>query len=217
MLSNVSPKAPDPSVRVKLIEAAARLLAEEGPSALSTRRLASEVGASTMAVYTYFRGMDELQHAVRKEGFDRFGRLLEEVRETDDPVADLAAQGAAYFINALTNPHLYRFMFMEPLLDGDPEVGLWTFEKLVAGVQRALDAGRFAAAEARPLAMQLWATAHGIVTLHLAQLLTFEEAIAAFGDIALNLFVGFGDDRARALRSLDDAQTRVAGPVAATG
>src|SRR5919112_597937 len=104
MLSSVSPKALDPNVRAKLLDAAARLLAEEGPSALSTRRLATEVGTSTMAVYTYFSGMDELRHALRKEGFDRFGRFLEEVRETDDPVADLAAQGGAYFANAITNP-----------------------------------------------------------------------------------------------------------------
>jgi AcrR family transcriptional regulator len=212
----MSPKALDPTVRVNLIEAAARLLVEEGASALSTRRLAAEVGASTMAVYTYFSGMDELRLAVRKEGFDRFGNLLSEVQDTDDQVADVAAQGAAYFINALTNPHLYRFMFMEPHGEGDDSVGLWTFERLVSGVQRAIDAGRFAQSDAWSLATQLWAAAHGIVTLHLAGLLTLEDTMSTFEDIALNLFVGFGDDRSRAEASIEEARARVSGAIDVT-
>ena len=63
------PKTADPTVRVRLIEAAARILAEEGPGALTLRRVAAEVGTSTMAVYTHFGGMTELRRAVREQGF----------------------------------------------------------------------------------------------------------------------------------------------------
>ena len=56
MLSTVSPRTADPALRVTLIETAARLIAEHGTDALTLRRLASEVGASTMAIYTHFGG-----------------------------------------------------------------------------------------------------------------------------------------------------------------
>jgi AcrR family transcriptional regulator len=209
----VSPRTPDPRIRRELVDAAARVLAEGGPDALSTRRLASEVGTSTMAVYTYFSGMAELRHAVRKEGFDRLAAHLDEVTDTDDPVADLSSLGAAYFLNALENPHLYRFMFMERPIDDDPEVGMSTFESLVAGVQRVVDSGRFSKAEAWGLATQLWAASHGVVTLHLAGLLELEDALRAFSDIAFNLFVVFGDEPEAARRSISAARTGLAAPV----
>jgi hypothetical protein len=49
-----------PDVRRRLLEEAARLLGEEGPAALTTRRLAREAGTSTMAVCTHFGGMPAL-------------------------------------------------------------------------------------------------------------------------------------------------------------
>ena len=197
----MSPKASDPRIHSALIDAAARLLAEGGPGALTTRALAAEVGTSTMAVYTYFRGMDELRAAVRKEGFERLAAWLDAVAPSDDPVADVAALGAAYTSNAVENPHLYRFMFVEPLRDQDPEVGVETFERLVADVARAVSAGRF---EGKPaeLATQLWVVVHGTVTLYLAGLLSLDQLVDSSTEMALNLFTAFGDDPARARRSM---------------
>jgi len=67
-------------VRRRLIEVAADVLSEEGPGALSARRLARDAETSTMAVYTHFGGMPGLVRAVVAEGFTpqarRFMRLL---------------------------------------------------------------------------------------------------------------------------------------------
>ena len=59
------------NLRPALIEAAARLIATEGASGLTLRRVADAVGTSTMAIYTHFGGMPELRRAVRREGFAR--------------------------------------------------------------------------------------------------------------------------------------------------
>lgn len=201
------PKQPDPAIRTALIEAAARLLAE-GPQALTTRRLAETVGTSTMAVYTYFRGMEELRRAVRKEGFDRLAGHLDRISPSADPVADVAAFGGVYLFNALSNPHLYRFMFMEPF-DVDDDVGEATFETLVGGLERAIQAGRFTKDDPYALATQLWSMSHGIVTLHLAGLFTLEEAIDCLADMGRNLFVGFGDAPLGAERSIRSARERL--------
>jgi len=173
----MSPKPADPAVRVALIERAAAIIATEGPARLTLRRLAAEVGTSTMAVYTHFGGMDELRREVRREGFDRLGQHLASVRTTDDPVADVGLLGVAYYSNAVDNPNLYRAMFMDgPVDEADAEVGLDTFDQLVTAVQRCIDAGRFEPDDAVEMATQLWAISHGVVTLQLAHLLSPERA-----------------------------------------
>ena len=50
---------------------------------------------------------------------------------------------------------------------------------------------------------------HGIVTLHLAGFLSVDQARDALAHAALNLFIGYGDDRGAARRSIDRAVRRV--------
>jgi AcrR family transcriptional regulator len=206
----MSPKTADPETREALIEAAARLLAEEGPTALSTRRLATEVGTSTMAVYTHFGGMDELHRAVREEGFARLMSHLRSVPATRDPVADLTALGWAYCFNAVANPHLYRAIFLEaPIDDAEATVGRSTFEQLIATVARCIEAGRFQPADPESLAVQLWTAGHGMICAVLAHVLSIEQVIVHFSAMARNLYVGFGDHPDTALRSIKRARQRM--------
>src|SRR5437879_6714033 len=138
----MSPRSADPALRTALVESAARLIAEEGAAGLTLRRLAREVGTSTMVVYTHFGGMDELRQEVRREGFGRLAEHLNGVVPSRDPVFDLGLLGWAYCRNALTNPNLYRVMFMEVTAPGGPVIGYDTFETLVKAVDRAAQAGR---------------------------------------------------------------------------
>src|ERR1039457_1387353 len=84
----MSPRRLDLNLRAALIEAAARLIAEGGPAALSTRRLATEAGTSTMAVYTYFGSMGELVREIVHDGFARLEQGCSLVELTHDPVAE---------------------------------------------------------------------------------------------------------------------------------
>jgi len=195
-LSRVSPRTADPALRTALIEAAAHLIATEGLSGLSLRRLAAEVHTSTMSIYTHFGSMDEVRRAVRLEAFARFGAHLAAVAETADPVADLALLGQAYYLNAVTNPDLYRAMFMEPCIDpDDAAIGLETFEVLVAAVDRCIRAARFAEGDRVAMARQLWVMQHGAVTLHLVGLLSAEDTVRTLSDMGANLLVAFGDEQ----------------------
>ena len=204
-MARVSPKTADPAVRTALLENAARLIATEGPAGLTLRRLADEVGTSTMAIYTHFGGMQNLRQEVRREGFDRLRAHLAAVRPTSDPLADLARGGWAYHDNALENPNLYRAMFMDPDLAG-PEIGLDTFDRLVAGVRRCVEAGRFSPADPNTLALQLWSALHGVIALQLSGLLDGPVAVATIGASWRNLFLAFGDDPAATDRSMARAQ-----------
>jgi AcrR family transcriptional regulator len=193
-----------PDLRAALIDAAARLIAAEGAPALRLRRVAEEVGTSTMAIYTHFGGMPELRRAVRREGFARLSAELAEVPETDDPVADLTLLGRAYYLNAIRDPDIYRVAFMEQPLDAaDAEVGGGAFGRLVAGFERCIAAGRFDAADASNLATEFWALGHGVIALELAHLVSPEDASRCLYDALFKLYRANGDEPAAALRSLE--------------
>ncbi|WP_433781397.1 TetR/AcrR family transcriptional regulator [Actinomycetospora sp. CA-101289] len=202
----MSPRSADPTVRTALLEAAARLVAAEGPRALSTRRLAAEVGTSTMAVYTHFGSMDEVRRAVRQDGFARLEADLDAVPRTEDPVADLAAAAAAYFATGLAHPERYRAMFVDrpPAEEDDP--GAEVFTRLVDAVRRCLEAGRFPGTDAGTAlrwAAEIWTMVHGMVTLAHSRLLPPEQVWSLLTDMTYRLVVGFGDDPAAAESSVE--------------
>ena len=209
-------------MRPALIEAAARLIATEGAAGLTLRRVAEEVGTSTMAIYTHFGGMPELRRAVRQEGFARLVARAEQLGESDDPVADLAGLGLAYYQLAMSNPHLYRAMYMEQPLDAaDAAAGSETFNVLVTTMRRCIDSERFDTDDTRALATQFWAVGHGAITLQMAQLLSPKEALTCLRGAVLNLFIAYGHDPDAARRSLTrsgrraahlDLETTAAGP-----
>ena len=163
-----------PDVRRRLLEEAARILGEEGPSALSVRRLAGGAGTSTMAVYTHFGAMSAVVDEVATEGFRRLIDHVDAVGVTDEPLADLRRMAAAYRDNALENRHLFAVMFGAVSVRGlggagpDLEVCDAAFAQLVAGVARAMDAGALRAGDPAAVAAQFWSALHGYVMLELA-------------------------------------------------
>ncbi|MGE5287898.1 MAG: TetR/AcrR family transcriptional regulator [Micromonosporaceae bacterium] len=211
----MSPRPADPGLPATLIETAARLLAEEGPGALSTRRLAAEAGTSTMAVYTYFGGMDDLVRAMVREGFTMLNDRMSAVAETEDPASDVAALGLAYRRNAIEHRHLYSVMFGGSnlagfrLTDEDRQHGRYTLEILVKTVTRCMAAGRFAAGDAELVAHQMWIAVHGLVTLELGGYLPEPyDADTCFDALVRGLLIGAGDEITAATRAVAASRTR---------
>jgi AcrR family transcriptional regulator len=173
-MARVSPQA-DADVRRRLIEAAARVLGDEGPSGLSTRKLAAAVGTSTMAVYTHFGSLPALVAAVADEGFARLAQHMAAAARSDDALADLTELAIAYRANALANPYLYAVMFGRKVTEDESAHRRYTFDVLVTAVQRTIDAGVMRADDAEAVAAQLWSALHGFVALELAGFLRPED------------------------------------------
>jgi AcrR family transcriptional regulator len=212
----VSPRLADPALRTELVETAARLVATEGTAGLTLRRLAREVGTSTMAIYTHFGSMPELRREVRREGFARLRQRLQAVRPTRDPLADLMLLGFAYYQSATAAPNLYRAMFLDgPVDDADSGTGLDTFLRLVTEVTRCQAAGRFpnaASADPADLAVELWALNHGLVTLQMAGFLEPAETLSRLETAGRSLFSAWGDDPKATARSGASMRRRLARP-----
>ncbi|MFI6387118.1 TetR/AcrR family transcriptional regulator [Nonomuraea sp. NPDC050547] len=159
-------------LRRELVDAGGLLLAGEGPSALSTRRVAQHAGVSTTAVYNLFGDKAGLVREMFLSGFERLAEAFAAVPRTNDPVADLLALGHAYRASALANPHLYELMFGRPVPEFRPDAETAaqiqpTFDSLVTAVTRCVEAGLFAPAEPYDLAVRLNALAHGLCSLQL--------------------------------------------------
>ena len=202
------PRPADPVVRQRLVDAAARaLIAGER---MSLRRLAADVGTSTMAVYTHFGGIDELMREVRREGFRRLADHLADVATTSDAVADLASLGWAYCLNGVENPDLYRAMFFETTVDIDEAAfGAATFLPVIDAVQRAIDSGRLTVPGAWDPAVQMWSLAHGALSLTLGGMLTVDDLLRHLEGGVRACLVGFGDEPRAADRSLRAARRRM--------
>ena len=199
----------NPEVRVRLLEGAARLLAEEGPAALTLRRVATEADTSTMSVYTHFGSMPDLAEAVVAEGFARLAALLAEVPRTDDAITDLAGLSRAYLTNARQNPHLYAVMFgtaslgrYRPTTADDRTRGRYAFDEIVETADRAVRQGRLSPAEPLMIASQLWTAMHGYVMVDVGGYFGTDGVERLLIPMLVNLLVGLGTDREAALTSI---------------
>lgn len=161
--------------RRTVLDAASRLLSEEGPSALTMRRLANEIGASTMVLYARFANREALIGALLGEGFSRFADTLSRVDERD-PADNLRELGRAYRRFVRANPTYYNLMWrpagkanIEPsdtIAPGAP--GERAFRSLIIAVTRVLAAQDRSALEAESYAVAIWSTVHGFCALELA-------------------------------------------------
>ncbi|MFJ7269186.1 TetR/AcrR family transcriptional regulator [Streptomyces sp. NPDC099050] len=191
----------DPAVRSLLIERAAMMLRTREPVTL--RSLVAGTGVSTMAVYTYFGGMDGLWTAMRQEGFRGLAARLDAVELSTDPVRDLAALGAAYVSNALAAPDLYRIMFDAGFELEDAEAADDTLHCLVSAVERAKSAGRFHdGTDPLTLATQSWVIGHGLASLVATGPLP-RQVLAQGVPMLTALFTSSGDAADRCRRSVE--------------
>ena len=208
--------------RAQLVDTARRLLEAGGPEAVQARKLASEIGASTMAVYTHFGGLAELLEALIREGFIALRAHVAAVAKTDDPMADFFVQGMAYRQWALENPQLYRLIFgmsnailprrvvQDMTTSGTisllPE-GAAAFEVMTKSLERVKAAEQIAPVDIVAAAGQFLSATHGYVLLEMADYFgpSGQAFATVLGPLAISLMVGLGADRQDVDRSLASA------------
>jgi AcrR family transcriptional regulator len=148
----------------EVVAAGRRLLEEEGPEALTMRRLAERVGIRAPSLYKHLPDKAALEAAIIATGFEEaaatFERAVEGVGEgPGNGRGALVALAAAYRRFALEHPHLYRLMNNGPL----PRA------HLPPGLENRTAAPLLRAAGSQDRARAVWAFAHGMVMLELDQ------------------------------------------------
>ncbi|WP_052452091.1 TetR/AcrR family transcriptional regulator [Noviherbaspirillum autotrophicum] len=166
------------SLRQGMLDAATRLLTEEGPSALTVRRVADAVNCSTTLLYSFFGGKDGLSNELYLEGF---ARLKEEFRVASeqangkndkDGLASLRLHARVYHQYAKHNPSYYMVMFGDAIAGFVPPVEsrkkAWeSFEVLIDAFDACMKRGALPPSNPTAAARLLWAAMHGAVSLEL--------------------------------------------------
>lgn len=175
-----------------LLESARQLLASEGAGALTVRRIANEVGLSTMNVYSRFGGKDGIIDVLYREGFVELFELLAAVPRTSDLRTNVRAFTNTYRQFALDRRHQYDLMFRSAAPEFTPsaearELGLGLLDGLIARVESARSEGILdAPIPSRQVAVWVWATCHGMLSLEFdgvgSEVVDWDEAWAAAVD-----------------------------------
>ena len=140
------------SRRTEILDVAERLLASEGPEALTMRRVAAEMGIRAPSLYKHVRSKEDIEAGLQE-------RALTSMAASLSSAEDLSAIASAYRRWALDHPQLYALATNGPLHR----------DRLSPGVEAAAAAPVVAAAGGdEHRARTLWALAHGLVSLELA-------------------------------------------------
>lgn len=186
--------AMEADMRSTLLMAAATLLSDEGPSALTVRRVADSVNGTSKMIYTYFGGKDGLMEALYLHAFTRFTGVLGTECSEKVPLAKLNRMISAYRDFAMADPALYNFMFgdlgnvWQPSIECRREA--WkSFSALRETVQMNLPEKR--QKESTRATYVLWAAMHGVISLEMRKLIgsgqSGEELFKIAVSAALNI------------------------------
>ena len=169
--------------RDRIIEAAERLLRSEGISAVTTRRVAGEVGVTAMAMYRHFRDKDALVQALIALGFARWeARLADAVRAANARERIVTALHA-YRDFALEEPRYFELMFLVPRpgLPLAPESLRATpspsFAAVIASVQACMASGELVPGDPGQTILMMWSLAHGMMALHFTGRFGFDDTL----------------------------------------
>jgi AcrR family transcriptional regulator len=159
------------SKQAKIIDAAASLLREHGPAAVTTRRVAEQAGVQPPAIYRLFGDKDGLLEAVAEHVMAAFASSKAAIVaaasvDNVEPLEDLRAGWQAQIDFGVANPALFRLLSDPTRVARSP--GAQSGKRVLeARVHRVATAGRLRVSEPRAVAM-IQAAGIGVIQTLLA-------------------------------------------------
>ena len=150
-----------------MLAAARGVAANEGPEAITARRIAGEIGYSPGTIYQLFDNLDALIVALKSLVLAEILERLDAVTLSGKAEADVLALVEAYLAYERDEPSLWRTLFDHGLPGGSAFPGTFS-ERIADGlmrVERALEPLGLNDARRATAARTLWAGLHGIISL----------------------------------------------------
>ncbi|WP_194722846.1 TetR/AcrR family transcriptional regulator [Noviherbaspirillum malthae] len=167
------------TLRQGMLDAATRLLTEEGPAALTVRRVAEAVNCSTTLLYSLFGGKDGLANELYLEGFARLKAAFADAavqaakkKSAQQGLEPLLLHAKVYHEYAKRNPSYYMVMFGDAIAGFVPPVEsrnqAWeSLAALIETFEQVMESGALPKSDPTAAARLLWAAMHGAVSLEL--------------------------------------------------
>lgn len=155
--------------KARILSAASELFAETGAGGLSVRAISGRAGLSTMGIYNHFNGKQGILDALYIEGFQLVMRAIDVDVDNQTP-RDAVLEGLSNYIAlAAENRGHYQLIFGRGDTSYTPSsaaiaVGEEAFNQLTSLVSRAIPT-HLSGRKKREAALQLWALAHGYISL----------------------------------------------------
>jgi AcrR family transcriptional regulator len=175
--------------RQSILEAARKIIAQEGHAALSMRAIAQRIDYSAAGLYEYFDSKEEIIAAVCEQGHRRLTEYMRRADATLPADEYLLELGLAYLDFAARNPDFFLLMFTSPATGpgggpdtpeaaalGDMHKDGSSFPLLLGAISRGIDEGIF---RPRPgygvleMAFTAWGMVHGLAMLRIGHLSQF--------------------------------------------
>ena len=159
------------TTQAKIIDAAARLLREHGPAAVTTRSVAEQAGVQPPAIYRLFGDKDGLLEAVAEHVMAAFvsskaATVEAAAADNVDPLDDLRAGWQSQIDFGLANPALF-LLLSDPTRTGRSRAARAGKRVLEARVHRIAAVGRLCVSEPRAVGM-IQAAGIGVIQTLLA-------------------------------------------------
>jgi AcrR family transcriptional regulator len=192
------PRAHDSDTAEALLGSAERVVAADGPGALSVRRVADDAGTTTRAIYSLFGSKNGLLVALGAHGFDLLGAEVARLAATKDPLDDLLAAGLVFRRFTLDRPVLFRVSFQREGVPSDLAVLFadsqqTALSQLVARLQRLADNGRLGRCSPLQAALYFHAACEGLAAMELRGVLPARSATRMWREALRALLVGLAE------------------------
>lgn len=168
---------------------AKEIMSKDGQEGLSIRKIANEIEYSPATIYLHFKDKDEILFQMMNKGFSLMTESMGDIFQIADPLERIYQIGKRYIAFGVKHWDWYDLMFNSPKPMNHIErcevqwgAGQTMYEFIVftcGQIIQKLDKPKL---EEKSLALQLWATVHGLVNLSSTQRLCVVEENAHSDD-----------------------------------
>lgn len=142
MTTETAAEQTEPTLRQKIVQAAAGLLEESGLDAVSTRAVAARAGVPTPSIFRIFGDKDGLLEEVAEHGFRSYLQAKSRLFGDDDPVQALRDAWDLYIAFGLDHPAYYALVYGQFRPGHLPQAGREAVADLYGMITRVAAAGR---------------------------------------------------------------------------
>jgi len=184
------------NLRKLVVDAAATLLQEEGPEAVTVRKVAQKMDCSTKIIYSLFVNKEGLAQQLYLEGCKILANEFERTPQAADPVQYLLNIGETYWNFGQRYSSYYKLMFGGAFADFKPDEEslhgtVTAMRQLLTLISNAQEQGLIPGQyDTESVVRIVWASLHGVIHLYMGGHLGDVQSAHAVYRQTLSLLVG---------------------------
>ncbi|MNS36140.1 Bacterial regulatory protein, tetR family [compost metagenome] len=161
------------NLRKLVVDAAATLLQEEGPEAVTVRKVSQRMGCSTKIIYSLFVNKEGLAQQLYLDGCKLLANEFESTPQDADPAQHFLNLCEAYWQFGQRYSSYYKLMFGGAFADFKPDEGslngtVTAMRKLLTLISNAQKQGLIPRQyDAESVIRMVWASLHGVIHLYM--------------------------------------------------